>query len=124
MGRTLIGASQEFEGVRLAGAVEARGNPSLGQDAGLLAGVGEVGIVVGDSLQSIASDFDVLIDFTLAGASTENIRICRAAGNCAVVGTTGLAAAQPAQGAGDADDRGVVPAPTLMLGVNRVSRLL
>jgi 4-hydroxy-tetrahydrodipicolinate reductase len=124
MGRTLVGASQEFEGIRLTGAVEAPGNAFLGQDAGLLAGVGELGITIGDSLQAIAADFDVAVDFTLADASTENIHICRAAGKCAVVGTTGFSAAQRARVAEDAEHIAIVLAPNMSVGVNLCFKLL
>ena len=49
MGRTITAAARDFEGVRLVGAVEAPGNPCLGQDAGMLAGIGDIGVTVGDS---------------------------------------------------------------------------
>ncbi len=124
MGRALVGASREYEGVRLAGAVEAPGNAFVGQDAGLLAGVGEIGIPIGDSLEAIGSDFDVLIDFTLADASTENIHICRVAGRRAVVGTTGFSAAQRARVAEDAEHIAVVLAPNMSVGVNLCFKLL
>jgi 4-hydroxy-tetrahydrodipicolinate reductase len=124
MGRTLVGACQDFEGVRLTGAIEAPGNAFLGQDAGMIAGVGDIGIAVGDSLQAIGTDFDVLIDFTLAEASTENIHICRAAGKCAVVGTTGFSAAQRARVEKDAEHIALVLAPNMSVGVNLLFKLL
>ncbi len=124
MGRTLVGASQEFEGVRLTGAVEAPGNAFVGQDAGMLAGVGEIGIPVGDSLEAIGSGFDVLIDFTLADASTENIHVCRDAGKRAVVGTTGFSATQRARVAEYAEHIAIVLAPNMSVGVNVCFKLL
>ncbi|GMQ75464.1 MAG: 4-hydroxy-tetrahydrodipicolinate reductase [Gammaproteobacteria bacterium] len=124
MGRTLVGASRELQDVRLAGAVEAPGNACLGQDVGMLAGVGEIGIRVGDSLEAIGGDFDVLVDFTLADASTENIRICRSAGKRAVVGTTGFSATQRARVAEDAEHIAVVLAPNMSVGVNLCFKLL
>jgi 4-hydroxy-tetrahydrodipicolinate reductase len=124
MGRTLVGACQDFEGVRVTGAIEAPGNAFLGQDAGMIAGVGDIGIAVGDSLQAIGTDFDVLIDFTLAEASTENIHICRAAGKCAVVGTTGFSAAQRARVEKDAEHIALVLAPNMSVGVNLLFKLL
>jgi 4-hydroxy-tetrahydrodipicolinate reductase len=124
MGRTLVGASRELQDVRLAGALDAPGNACVGQDAGMLAGVGEIGIRVGDSLEAIGGDFDVLIDFTLADASTENIHICRAAGKRAVVGTTGFSVAQRARIAEDAEHIAVVLAPNMSVGVNLCFKLL
>lgn len=124
MGRTLVAASQDFAGVRLAGAVEARGNACLGHDAGMLAGVGDIGVSVCDSLQAVVSEFDVLIDFTLADASTDHVRICRTAGKRAVVGTTGLSAAQRARVAEDAEHIAVVLAPNMSVGVNLCFKLV
>ena len=124
MGRTLVGASRELQDVRLTGAVEAPGNACVGQDVGMLAGVGEIGVRVGDSLEAIGGDFDVLIDFTLADASTENIHICRAAGKRAVVGTTGFSATQRARVAEDAEHIAVVLAPNMSVGVNLCFKLL
>ena len=56
MGRTLVQASHELEDVRLCGAVEAPGNPCLGQDAGLLAGVGDIGVSIGDSVKGVSQN--------------------------------------------------------------------
>ena len=124
MGRTLIGACQEFEGIRLSAAVEAPGNAFLGQDAGMLAGIGEIGVSIGDSLEAAAGEFDVLVDFTLADASSRNVHICRAARKRAVVGTTGFSAAQRASLAEDAEHIAVVLAPNMSVGVNLCFKLL
>jgi 4-hydroxy-tetrahydrodipicolinate reductase len=124
MGRTLVAASQDFDGVCVTGAVEAPGNPCLGQDAGVLAGVGAIGVVVGDSLHAISGEFDVLIDFTLADASTENVRICREAGKRAVIGTTGFSAVQRARVAEDAVHIPIMLAPNMSVGVNLCFKLL
>jgi len=124
MGRTLVGASRELQDVQLVGAIEAPGNACVGQDVGMLAGVGEIGIRVGDSLEAIGGAFDVLIDFTLADASTKNIHVCRAAGKRAVVGTTGFSATQRERVAEDAAHIAVVLAPNMSVGVNLCFKLL
>jgi len=124
MGRTLVAAVQDFDGLRLSGALEAPGNAYLGQDAGMLAGIGDIGVPVGDSLQAIAADFDVLIDFTLAEASARNIRVCRDAGRRAVVGTTGFSAAERARIREDGEHIAIVLAPNMSVGVNLCFKLL
>jgi 4-hydroxy-tetrahydrodipicolinate reductase len=124
MGRTLVGAGRELEGLRVAGAIEAPGNPFIGQDAGMLAGAGDIGVPIGDSLQAIVDDFDVLIDFTIADASTENIHICRAAGKRAVVGTTGFSPAQRARVAEDAEHIAVLLSANMSVGVNLCFKLV
>ncbi|HEX8666074.1 MAG TPA: 4-hydroxy-tetrahydrodipicolinate reductase, partial [Beijerinckiaceae bacterium] len=46
MGRMLVRAVHEAEGCELSGAVEREGSIALGEDAGLLAGVGKSGVAI------------------------------------------------------------------------------
>jgi 4-hydroxy-tetrahydrodipicolinate reductase len=124
MGRTITSAASDFEGVRLAGAIEAPGNPCLGQDAGILAGIGEIGVPVADSLEAIADEFDVLVDFTLAAAAAANVGVCRDAGKRAVVGTTGFSESQRAQLSEHAEHMALVLAPNMSVGVTLCFKLL
>lgn len=124
MGRTLVQASNELDGIRLCAAVEAAGNPFIGQDAGMVAGIGAVGVPIGDSLPALADDYDVLVDFTVAAASMENIRACREAGKQAVVGTTGFSPEQREQIAEHAEKIAIVLAPNMSVGVNLCFKLL
>ncbi len=55
MGRTLVRAIAETEGVKLVGAVEGARSPFIGQDSGVLAGLGENGIPVAARGQIAAS---------------------------------------------------------------------
>jgi 4-hydroxy-tetrahydrodipicolinate reductase len=64
MGRQLIQATQQMDGVALGAALEREGSSLLGSDAGELAGVGTTGVTVSSDLQAVKDDFDVLIDFT------------------------------------------------------------
>ena len=124
MGRTLVQASGDRDDIRLCGAVEAPGNPFLGQDAGMLAGVGDIGVPIGDSVAAIADAFDVLVDFTVAAASVENIGACREAGKRAVVGTTGFSPDERDRIAEHARHVAIVLAPNMSVGVNLCFKLL
>ena len=64
MGRQLIQAVQNAEGVVLGAAFERKGSSLVNADAGELAGIGHLGIQVGDDLNAAKEQFDVLIDFT------------------------------------------------------------
>ena len=64
MGRQLIQAVSEAEGVVLGAALERPGSTLVGTDAGELAGIGNAGVKVNEDLNAVANDFDVLIDFT------------------------------------------------------------
>ena len=48
MGRAVLRAVAEAPGCKLASALEARGHPDLGQDAGVLAGLAPLGVVLTD----------------------------------------------------------------------------
>jgi len=124
MGRTVAAAAHELDGVCVAAALEAPGSPCLGQDVGVLAGIGVIGVEVGDSLQAVAEAFDVLVDFTVADAAAANVRACREAGRRAVVGTTGFSAEQRAGIAEDAEHIAMVLAPNMSVGVNVCLKLL
>jgi 4-hydroxy-tetrahydrodipicolinate reductase len=63
MGRTLIEAISQVDGLTLAAAIEHPESTLLGSDSGELAGQGKNGVVVASSLAEVIADIDVLIDF-------------------------------------------------------------
>lgn len=124
MGRTLVQACQEAEDVQLAAAVDRPGSSLIGADAGELAGVGNLGVAVGDDLAAVTDRFDVLIDFTLPEATLGNLEICRQAGRRVVIGTTGLDEEQRRAVQNASADIPVVFAPNMSVGVNLCLKLL
>ena len=64
MGRTLVKAIAETNGVVLAGAVDAPGSAVIGRDAGELAGLGANGVKVAADPAPLLAKADGLIDFT------------------------------------------------------------
>ncbi len=73
MGRTLIESAKQQELIVLGAAIERTGSSLVGVDAGELAGVGALNVVITDSLDSVVNDFDVLIDFTSPESSIINL---------------------------------------------------
>src|SRR5215468_300246 len=69
MGRTVIRAIAETDGVVLAGAVEGPGSAVIGRDAGELAGIGRNGITVSAKAAALLADSDGLVDFTIPDAT-------------------------------------------------------
>jgi 4-hydroxy-tetrahydrodipicolinate reductase len=124
MGKTLIAAVQEAEGVSLGAAIERPDFSLNGSDAGDVAGVGKLGVELVDDLGSVTGDFDVLIDFTVAEATARNLDICRAAGKKMVIGTTGLNLEQQRLLDDCAREIAIVFAPNMSVGVNVTYRLL
>jgi 4-hydroxy-tetrahydrodipicolinate reductase len=122
MGRALIDATTRGDGLRLALALERAGSPALGADAGELAGLGKLGIVVSDRLA--ASDFDVLVDFTTPAATLEHLAFCRGNARKIVIGTTGIDEAGRRKIAEAARDVAIVFAPNMSVGVNLCFKLL
>lgn len=124
MGRTLVQAVSEAEGLILGAATEHPGSSLLGADAGELAGVGRCGVTVRADLADCLADFDVLIDFTAPVATMVHLELCRTQGRRMVIGTTGLDAMQRAAVTAAGQDIGIVYAPNMSVGVNLCFKLL
>ncbi len=124
MGRSLIEACHQADGLTVTVALERPDSSLLGSDAGELAGVGTLGVSVGADLSAALDDFDVLIDFTRPEVTLANLAACRAAGRHLVIGTTGLSDVQQAEIAAAASDIAIVFAPNMSVGVNLCLKLL
>ena len=124
MGRNLIDACQRAEGLQLGAATERAGHDLLGSDAGLVVGVGELGVRISGDLESIVDQFDVLIDFTAPAASLQHMEICHRHGKRMVIGTTGFSDEHKQQIADAAKETGIVFAPNMSVGVNLCFKLL
>lgn len=124
MGRTLIQAVTDAEGLAVAVASEQPCSSLLGVDAGELAGVGRLGVAVEADLEPLLDRFDVLIDFTAPVATMHHLELCRRGGNRMVIGTTGLDADQRSAIAVAGNDMGIVLAPNMSVGVNLCLKLL
>jgi 4-hydroxy-tetrahydrodipicolinate reductase len=124
MGRTLVQAVTESQGLVLGAASERSESGLLGVDAGELAGVGRLGVEVGTDLNAAVDAFDVLIDFTAPAATLRYLEICRANGRRMVIGTTGFTAAQRSLIAAAGEDIAIVFAPNMSVGVNLCFKLL
>ncbi|MDD5435798.1 MAG: 4-hydroxy-tetrahydrodipicolinate reductase [Nitrospira sp.] len=90
MGSRIISAIQEIDGITVAGALERTDHPSLGFDAGDVAGVGPLGVKIEDRIENIIDSADVVIDFSSPDAVLYNIEKVCSAGKSIVIGTTGL----------------------------------
>ncbi|QXB93220.1 4-hydroxy-tetrahydrodipicolinate reductase [Providencia rettgeri] len=124
MGRQLIQAAQEQEGIQLGAAIEREGSSLIGADAGELAGVGKLGVSVVDSLNQVVNDFDVVIDFTRPEGTLHYLAFCKENQKAMVIGTTGFDE-QGKQAITDAAT--VIPivfAANFSVGVNLVLKLL
>ena len=124
MGRNLIKAVAETEGLVLTAAVDRPGNSFIGTDAGELAGMGSLGVAITDDLVKVVEDFDVVIDFTRPEGTLRHLAICTEQGKQMVIGTTGFDEAGLAAIRKAAEKIAIVFAPNMSVGVNLVLKLL
>ncbi len=124
MGRMLVQAIHSTPGAVLVGALERPGSAALGQDAGVLAGVGPSGVLIsGDPLQALSAA-DGVIDFTAPESTIEMAAIAAQARIVHVIGTTGLNDAH-IQALDAAARHGVlVRSGNMSLGVNLLAGLV
>lgn len=124
MGRSIVPLiAADADGLRLSGGLAAAGDPGLGQDAGVLAGMPPLAVTITAQVERALEGADVAIDFTLAEASVRNATACREKQVALVIGTTGHSAAQRAELEEIARGLAIVLAPNMSLGVNVLFRL-
>lgn len=124
MGRTLIHAIQETQGAELAGAVERRGSPFVGQDAGELAGVGRLGVAITDDPLPAFASADGVLDFTAPAATVEFAGYAAQARIAHIIGTTGCSTDDDAKIAAAARHATIVKSGNMSLGVNLLAVLV
>ena len=124
MGRNLIQACHEADGLQVSVAVEHPESSLIGADAGELAGIGALGVKVSASLEALRDAFDVLIDFTRPAASLAHLEVCRVADRRMVIGTTGFDGDGRARIETAAREIPLVFAPNMSVGVNLCFKLL
>jgi len=124
MGKTLIEAVCQAQGLTLGAAVVHPESTLVGADAGELAGVGRQGISLVTSLDAAKDDFDVLIDFTTPALTMLNLDFCVANGKKIVIGTTGLDEQQTGHLKASAEKIAVMFAPNMSVGVNVCFKVL
>ncbi len=124
MGRNLIQAVYDADGMELGAAIERPDTSLLGADAGELAGLGKLGVTLTDDLKQVVDQFDVLIDFTAPAATMQHVAICREEDKAIVIGTTGLSDAEKDVLKQASADIGIMFAPNMSVGVNLCFKLL
>jgi 4-hydroxy-tetrahydrodipicolinate reductase len=87
MGRRIISLSIDAGWFDIIAAVETKGHPDIGKDAGLLASAGPINVKLDSAYPAGA---DVAIDFSQPAAADKTIDYCLKDGVALVLGTTGL----------------------------------
>jgi 4-hydroxy-tetrahydrodipicolinate reductase len=124
MGRTLVRAISETNGCVVAGAFEARGRDTLGQDAGVLAGLAPLNVTLTDDPLPLLAHADAVIDFTVPAVSVELAALAAQARIVHVLGTTGLSADDETKVRAAARHAIIVKSGNMSLGVNLLAALV
>lgn len=124
MGRALVKAITEADGVTVSAALERPGSPALGKDAGDLAGVGPLGVPVTDDALAAIVNAEGIVDFTAPAATTELAALAAQARIAHIIGTTGLSADDLAKIAAAARHAPIVRSGNMSLGVNVLAVLV
>ncbi|WP_075182311.1 4-hydroxy-tetrahydrodipicolinate reductase [Pantoea sp. 1.19] len=124
MGRQLIQAIQQAEGVSLGAALVRSGSSLIGCDAGELAGVGRLGVALTDNLAAVVDDVDIVIDFTRPDATLAYLDVCRREQKGMIIGTTGFDEQGKAAIRAAAADTRIVFAANFSVGVTLMLSLL
>jgi 4-hydroxy-tetrahydrodipicolinate reductase len=120
MGQRVVALGIADDQIEVAAALEGRGHPQLGTDAGLVAGAGELGVLLSASLET---NVDAVIDFSVPDAIGAITATCIAAGVPLVVATTGLSDAGQANLREAANKIAIVWSPNMSLAVNLTMKL-
>jgi 4-hydroxy-tetrahydrodipicolinate reductase len=94
MGRRVLALAHADADLALVGAVTHAAHPAVGRDAGEMAGIGPVGIMLASDGRQTLPQADVIIDFSVADAALAYARLAATHQKAIVIGTTGFTASQ------------------------------
>ena len=122
MGRMLVKAAAQTRDLKLVAALDGPHSDFLGEDAGVLAGIGANGILLQAHFPT--EPFDALIDFTTPLATKIYLEHSSKLGLIHVIGTTGFSAADLAFIQEKAKTCCVIRSGNMSLGVNLLAALV
>jgi 4-hydroxy-tetrahydrodipicolinate reductase len=124
MGRTLVRLITETKGCAVSGALEAKGHPELGKDAGVLAGISPLGVAISDDALAPIAKADALVDFTIPTVSVELAGLAAQARIVDVIGSTGFSAEQDEKVRAAARHAVIIKSGNMSRGVALLSALV
>lgn len=118
MGQRIINFLDREREIKIIGAVEESGHPSLGSDAGTLAGIGDINVPLTSELSESSSEADVIVDFTSPDSTLAAAEYASREGKAMVIGTTGFTPQERSKLEELSQTFPCVIAPNMSIGVN------
>jgi 4-hydroxy-tetrahydrodipicolinate reductase len=123
MGQALTRALAETPGCVVAGGLEPKGSPAVGQDIGTIAGLDPLGVAITDDPLALFAHADGVLDFTTPKATVEFAGLAAQARIVHVIGTTGFSDDELAKLEAAARHAAIVKAGNMSMGVNLIAAL-
>jgi 4-hydroxy-tetrahydrodipicolinate reductase len=123
MGRMVVRAIHEADGLTLSGALEREDSPWLGHDPGPLAGCPQTALAIVADPLPLMLNADAIIDFSSPAATIELAALAAQARIVHVIGTTGLAEPDLEKIDAAARHATIVRSGNMSLGVNLLAAL-
>ncbi len=124
MGARLVALVHAVPEMALVGALEGKGHPAIGRDAGEQAGCGRLNVPISDDLSAVLDGCDVVIDFSAPVSTLRNLRAIVDRRRAVVVGTTGFSPEELADFKDLACQVPSVFSPNMSVGVNVLFKVL
>lgn len=132
MGKAVLAQASLKKEFEIVGAVEHPTSKAVGMDAGLIAGIGSLGVPIASSLDEALTKSQnpkpkaqkVIIDFSQPDATLKNVKIAAVHDCPMVIGTTGLSSDHQTVIRNTARKIPVVLSPNMSVGVNALFKLV
>jgi len=124
MGSRIIALSKDYPEIHLVGAIESKNHPKLEFDAGVVAGIGEVGVKIVDDIEKVIDNTDIAVNFTNPEATIEHLNIVKKYKKSIVIGTTGFNNEQISIIQEASKEIPIVLSPNMSIGVNLLFKIL
>ncbi len=120
MGRMIVTEVMRTNGCTLSGATIMGNDSHRGMDAGELAGIGRIGVILRANAVEMFEQSDVVIDFTNPSSSLEHCMLAKEYKRALVIGTTGFNEKQVAMLSNHGQHIPIVGSPNMSAVVNIV----
>jgi len=115
MGKRILSLAIDAGEFEIIAGIEKKGHPDIGKDIGLLAGKGPINLALTGDLPAAG---DIMIDFSVPGATDRCVEFCLETKTSLVIGTTGLSDEQAQKIKAASDKIPIVKAANMSVGMN------